>query len=77
MALKANLSGETKGMDRFRGDKVTATAITWMFLGPELIVTAGERFAVAIAADFPVLLENTELQAVPDFRARASLSYRF
>jgi hypothetical protein len=30
-----------------------------------------------IAAEFPVLLENSALQVVPDYRLRASLAFRF
>lgn len=77
ISLKANLSGEDKGMDVFEGNKVNGTGINSLFLGPEINFTVGESFFGLFAVDLPLLLENTAFQIVPDYRLRSGLTYRF
>ena len=77
LSLKANLSGEYKGMDIFDGNKADDTGINSIFLGPELDFTIGERVSGLAAVDLPLLLDNTAFQAVPDYRLRFGITYRF
>ena len=52
------------------------TGITSVFLGPRLVGSRG-RWSAELAADLPVLINNTSLQAVPDYRLRAGISVQF
>ena len=69
-------SGEHKDVDRFRGKAAFDTGITSVFLGPRFVVSRG-RFSAEIGAELPVLIENTALQAVPDYRLRGGISFHF
>lgn len=77
LSLAFNASGETKALDQLRGATVVDTGFFGVYVGPELAVTAGERFSAAVGVDIPVLFDNTALQIVPDYRVRAGLSWRF
>ena len=77
VALQLNASGETKGCDNFRGEKENDTGMTAVYLGPQLMVTFGEKFSAQLGVDLPVLLNNTDVQAVPDYRAHAALTWHF
>lgn len=77
LTLQANVSGETKGRDTFQGAKAEDTGITTVYLGPQLMATWRETLSVEIGADIPVLINNTALQAVPDYRIRAALTWHF
>lgn len=73
MALRASLSGEYKRNDRGQDD----TAVNSLFLGPELSATIESRLAANAAVDFPLEIQNSSVQAVPGYRIRAGLTYRF
>lgn len=77
VALQLNVSGETKGCDNFRGEKESDTGMTAIYLGPQLMVTLGEKFSAQIGIDLPVLLNNTDVQAVPDYRVHAAVTWHF
>lgn len=74
--LQFEVSGEHKDVDRFRGKPAEDTGITSVFLGPRVVATHG-RWSAEIAAEFPVLMDNSALQAVPDYRFRGALSFHF
>lgn len=74
--LQFELSGEHKDVDRFRGKPADDTGITSVFLGPRVVVSHG-RWSAEAAAEFPVLIDNTALQVVPDYRLRAGFSFHF
>lgn len=76
VALRANLSGEHKGMDNLSGELQGDTGITSNFIGPEIILTAGD-FSADIAWDIPLDINNTGVQSVNDYKLRFALSYRF
>ncbi|MBA3833428.1 MAG: hypothetical protein H0X34_16360 [Chthoniobacterales bacterium] len=63
-------------MDRFRGKPATDTGITSVFVGPGLVASLG-RISVEAGIDLPVLIDNTALQTVPDYRVRAAVSLPF
>jgi hypothetical protein len=69
-------SGEYKDVDRFRGKPAEDTGITSVFLGPRLVGSRG-RWSAELAADLPVFINNTSLQAVADYRLHAGISVQF
>jgi hypothetical protein len=77
LSLQAVLSGETKGNDTQAGVQLDDTAITALYLGPGLSLTYGTSLVADIAADLPIVLNNTGLQIVPDFRLRAGVTWLF
>ena len=74
--LQFEISGEHKDVDRFRGKPAEDTGITSVFLGPRLVASRG-RWSAELAADLPVFIHNTSLQAVPDYRLHAGISVQF
>jgi len=69
-------SGEHKDVDRFRGKPAEDTGITSVFIGPRLLASYN-RMSFEVAAELPVSIDNTALQAVPDYRLRAALAITF
>jgi hypothetical protein len=67
------VSGEHKDLDRFRGEPAADTGITSVFVGPRIVAARG-RVSGEMAAEFPVLIQNTALQVVPDYRLRAGFA---
>jgi len=47
--------------------------VTSVFVGPRIIASRN-HVSGEIAAEFPVLIDNTALQIVPDYRLRASVA---
>ena len=74
--LQFVVSGEHKDVDRFRGASAVDTGMTSVFIGPRIIASRG-RWSAEIEAALPVLIENTALQIVPDYRLRGGLSFHF
>jgi hypothetical protein len=77
LALQANISGEAKGRDSFRGESAKDTGVTSVYIGPELSATWQERLSAEFGVDLPVSIENTALQAVPDYRVHAAVTWHF
>ena len=76
-ALGVRFSGETKSEDEFRGARLDDTAITTVFVGPRLAVTAGEQLSVNVGIDFPIRRDNSGVQTVPDYRVQGGVSWQF
>jgi hypothetical protein len=76
LGLQFAASGEHKDVDQFQGRPAEDTGITSLFLGPRVIAAFG-RISGEIAVDLPVLIDNTALQVVPDYRIRAGIAIRF
>jgi len=76
VGLQFVVSGEHKDVDQFRGAPAEDTGITSVFLGPRLIASMG-KVSAEIGADLPVVIDNTALQIVPDYRIRAGVAVRF
>lgn len=76
-SLQCNISGETKGLDTFKGEEARDTGITAIYLGPELAFTWKQNLSIELGVDLPVLQDNTALQLVPDYRIRAGVTWRF
>lgn len=66
-------SGESKDVDRFQGRAAEDTGVTSVFVGLRLIASR-DRISGELAAEFPVLMNTTAFQAVPDYRLRASVA---
>jgi len=77
VALQAMCTGETKGEDTINGMKADDTAITTVYLGPQMSVTWKDRLSLEVGGDLPVHQWNSGLQILPDYRVRAALSFRF
>ncbi len=77
LSLEAVVSGETKGKDTFAGVPDGDSAETLVYVGPQLNFTWGSRLSALLAADLPVLRENSGIQVMPNYRIRAALNVRF
>lgn len=77
LALQLIVSGEDKGKDTFQGASAPDTAMMSVYLGPQLTYTWSEKLSAQLGVELPVLLDNSALQAVPDYRIRAAVSWRF
>jgi hypothetical protein len=77
LGIQAVVSGESKGRDTFEGEKAEDTGVTSVFLGPQINFTWSRKLNVQVGADLPVSIDNTALQAVPDYRFRAVVGWQF
>jgi hypothetical protein len=75
--LQALTTGEHKGTDTLAGQEEGDTAITAVYLGPSLGFTWGTSLAAEVAADLPILRDNSGVQLVPDYRVRGGVTWRF
>ncbi len=76
VGLELRTNGETKDVDRFRGAAAEDTGMTEEYLGPRIMASCG-RWSGEFAVEIPVVIDNTALQAVPDYRLRAGIAFRF
>lgn len=76
LGLQFVVSGEHKGLDRFRGQPAEDTGITSVFVGPRAVASRG-RWSAEVWAELPVLMQNTSLQAVADYRLHGAISVQF
>jgi hypothetical protein len=74
--LEFLVSGEHKGRDEFRGEVAEDTGITSVFVGPRLVASRG-RWSAQLDVDLPVMIDNSALQVVPDYRIRGGISFHF
>jgi hypothetical protein len=77
LALQGVVSGESKGEDTINGVATEDTAVTSVFLGPQLNFTWSGRLSAQVGADLPVSIASSGEQIVPDYRVRAGLTWRF
>lgn len=77
LALQWMLSGEDKGMDRLSGIRADDTAMTSVFAGPQVNFTWTDKLSIQAGVDLPLLLDNSAVQLVPDWRVRAGCTWRF
>ena len=77
LGVQLNISGENKARDTFQGVRAADTGVTFVFVGPQINFTWANKLSAEIGIDLPVSIDNTALQAVPDFRVRAGLSWHF
>src|ERR1035437_7180902 len=77
LEIQAVVSGESNGQDSINGVASDDTAVTSVFLGPQLNFTWAGRLSAQLAADLPVSIAASGEQIVPDYRVRAALTWRF
>ena len=77
LGLQGLLTGETKSKDELNGMTLDDTAITALYAGPGMLFTWGSSLGAELAADLPVILNNSALQIVPDYRVRSGVVWRF
>ncbi|MEO6740915.1 MAG: hypothetical protein ABIP20_11730 [Chthoniobacteraceae bacterium] len=77
LALSAECTGSTRGQDVFQGVRATDTSSTVVYLGPQIAANWAKRYHAEVGVQFPVLRENSGVQAVPDYRVSATFGVRF
>jgi hypothetical protein len=77
LTLQAVVSGESKGQDTVNGVPMDDTAVTSVFLGPQINYTWSNRLSVQVGGDLPVSIVSTGEQVVPTYRVRAAVTWRF
>ena len=77
VGVQAELAGESKGNDTLNGVRGTDTAITALYMGPDVRFTWGTSLGANLAVDLPLLQNNSALQIVPNFRLRGGMTWRF
>jgi hypothetical protein len=73
VGLQCAASGESKDVDRFQGRAAEDTGVTSVFIGAR-IIASHDQISGELAAEFPVLMNTTALQVVPDYRLHASVA---
>ncbi|SRR5581483_1920630 len=77
LSVQGIVNGETKGKDSFSGVPDDDSAEVIVYAGPQVNFTWGPRISVQAGVDLPVSIANTGVQVVPDYRARAAVTFRF
>jgi hypothetical protein len=77
LSLQAIVSGESKGQDSIAGVSTDDTAVTEVYLGPQLNFTWSSKLSAQLGLDLPVSIVSRGQQVVPDCRVRAALTWRF
>ena len=77
LSLQVVVSGESKDQDTIHGVPTDDTAITSVFLGPQINYTWSSRLSAQIGADLPVSIVSSGEQVVPTYRIRAAVTWRF
>jgi hypothetical protein len=77
LSLQGVASGETKGKDTFSGVADDDSAEIIVYTGPQVNFTWGANISAQVGVDLPVSIYNTGTQVVPDYRARAAVTFRF
>jgi hypothetical protein len=75
LALEMAISGEHKGADTYRDQRVDSSGFTAVYIGPKLSYTWKDRLSAHLGVDFPVSVTNSGLQAVPGTRVRAGFTW--
>jgi hypothetical protein len=53
------------------------SAETIVYLGPQINFAWSDELSVQLGGELPVSIDNTGLQAVPDFRVHLAFTWRF
>ena len=77
LALQAVVSGETKGKDTFSGVPDPDSAETLVYLGPQINFTWRSKLGAQLAADLPLVRDNSGTQVLPNYRIRAAFTWHF
>jgi hypothetical protein len=77
LILQANLTGESKGKDEANGETADDTAITAVYLGPQVALVWERNFYLEAGLDLPLVQNNSAVQVVPDYRIHGNVSWAF
>jgi hypothetical protein len=77
LSLQGLVSGENKGKDSFYGVADQDSAETIVYLGPQINFTWSDKLSVQLGGELPVSIDETGLQAVPDYRVHLAFTWRF
>jgi len=77
LSLQAVVTGEYKKEDSIHGVSMDDTAMTSVYLGPQIDFTWGSKFSAELAAELPVSQKSSGDQIVPTVRIRAAITWRF
>ena len=77
VAFQVAVSGESKGQDTIAGVATDDTAMTVVYLGPQINFTWSDRLSAHAGADLPVSMASTGNQLVPNYRLHAAVTWRF
>jgi hypothetical protein len=77
VSLQCIATYETMARDRLLGQTSDRTGSSIWYVGPQINLTAGSHFSANVGADFPVHITENGFQAVPDYRIRGGISWRF
>lgn len=77
LSLQALVSGEYKKEDTIHGVALDDSAITSVFVGPEINFTWSSELSAEVGADLPVSITSSGEQIVPTFRIHAAVTWRF
>lgn len=70
------LAGEQKPTDKQNGQLVADSAVSNIYLGPQIVAILYDKLALEIGADFRVSKDNTDT-VIADYRIRSGLGWRF
>lgn len=77
LAVQALFAGDRKGSDAVSGVAQGDTAANIRYLGARLAGTIGMRFSADASVELPVRIRTSDVMAVPDYRIRAAVNWRF
>jgi len=77
LSLQAIVSGEYKEEDTVHGIATDDTAMTSVYLGPQIDFTWGSQFSATVGADLPASIKSSGDQIVPTYRIHAAVTWRF
>lgn len=76
IGLQCVISGETKGYDRFQGERALDTGLTSLYVGPRITGSVG-NVRGEVGVDLPVIMNTTAFQTTPEYRIRAGFTIQF
>jgi hypothetical protein len=77
VAFQVAVSGESKGQDTLAGVATDDSALTIVYLGPQINLTWSDQLSLHVGADLPVSIASTGNQLVPDYRVHAAVTWHF
>lgn len=77
IAFSAVFSGEHKGSDHLDGDLLPRTAVSNLYLGPELFYSLSNRVSIQLGVDLPIAIDVGGAAVKPETRTRIALGWSF
>jgi hypothetical protein len=77
LSVQLAVSGDSKGEDTLNGVRTGDTAMTSVYLGPQINYTWSSSLSAVLGVDLPVIMNSSGEQVVPSYRIRAAATVRF